>query len=161
MAINAYLEIDGVEGPSTSKPNCIDILSFEFGASQTCVYGEGASGHEAKAGRGSVSEVTIRKVTDKTTPHLFDHCVTGNILPKVTLYQDKPVGDKQEDYFKVELTDAILISHNINSTGTQVPTETLNIAFQTITVSYAAEKDDGTLDAFVPKGFNLHTLKPI
>ena len=28
MAVNAYLQIDGVEGPSTSKEKCIDILSF-------------------------------------------------------------------------------------------------------------------------------------
>ena len=35
MAVNAYLVIDGRPGPSTSKTNAIDILSFSFGASQT------------------------------------------------------------------------------------------------------------------------------
>src|SRR3569833_4171015 len=99
MAINAYIEIDGIQGPSTSRPNCIDILSFSFGASQATTYGAGASGQEAKAGRASVSDVTIMKVADKTTPFLFDHCVTGDILKKVTIYYDKPVKDKQEDYF--------------------------------------------------------------
>ncbi len=36
MAVNAYLIIDGRPGPSTSKQDAIDILSFSFGASQTC-----------------------------------------------------------------------------------------------------------------------------
>lgn len=160
MAVNGYLEIDGVEGPSTSRPKCIDILSFNFSASQTAMYGEGASGHEAKSGRARISDLTITKVTDKTTPHLFDHCVTGNILKKVVLYYDKPVSDQQEDYFKVELEDALITSIAVGGTKAH-PSETLNFAFQKITVAYAAEKDDGSLDAFVPKGYDLHTLKPV
>jgi type VI secretion system secreted protein Hcp len=160
MAINAYLEIDGIQGPSTSRPNCIDILSFSFGASQQSVYGEGASGQEAKSGRASVSTVNVMKVADKTTPFLFDHCVTGDILKKVTIYYDKPVKDKQEDYFKLELEDALIT--NVSLAGSKEhPTESISFAFQTVKVCYAAEKDDGTLDAFVPKGYNLHTLKPV
>jgi type VI secretion system secreted protein Hcp len=159
MAVNAYLEIDGVDGPSTSKSNCIDILSFSFGASQTSTYGEGASGHEAKSGRAHVSDVSVRKVADKTTPYLFDHCVTGDVLKKVTLYYDKPVKDQQEDYFKLELTDAVITSISLDGSK-EHPTESVSFAFQEIHVCYAAEKDDGTLDAFVPKGFNAQTLKP-
>ncbi len=34
MAVNAYLIIDGRPGPSTSKKDAIDILSFSFGASR-------------------------------------------------------------------------------------------------------------------------------
>lgn len=159
MAVNAYLEIDGVEGPSTSKPKCIDILSFSFGASQTSTYGEGASGHEAKSGRAHCGDVTVRKVADKTTPLLFDHCVTGDVLKTVTLYYDKPVKDKQEDYFKLELTDAVITSISLDGSQ-EHPTESLSFAFQKICVCYASEKDDGTLDAFVPKCFDMHTLKP-
>ena len=159
MAVNAYLQIDGVEGPSTSKEKCIDILSFGFGASQTSTYGEGASGHEAKSGRAHVSDLSVRKVADKTTPLLFDHCVTGDILKTVTLYYDKPVKDQQEDYFKLELTDAVITSISLDGSK-EHPTESLTFAFQKICVCYAAEKDDGTLDAFVPKCFDAQKLKP-
>ena len=51
MAVNAYLYVDGIQGPSTSKPNHIDVLSFSWGVNQTAVYGTGASGKEAKAAR--------------------------------------------------------------------------------------------------------------
>ena len=68
MAVNAYLFVEGVDGPSTSKPNHIDVLSFSWGVSQTSTYGAGASGKEAKAGRADFSNLTIMKVLDKTTP---------------------------------------------------------------------------------------------
>lgn len=31
-AVNAYLYVDGVQGPSTSRTNHIDILSFSWGS---------------------------------------------------------------------------------------------------------------------------------
>ena len=158
MAVNAYLMIDGTPGPSTSKTNAIDILSFSFGASMTANYGAGASGNEARSGRADVSNVTVMKVLDKTSPALFDHCVTGNILTKVTLLYDKPVGDSQEDYFKIEMTDALITS--VQLSGSQEnPSESVSFAFQKVSVAYNAEGDDGALTGFVPKGFDLATLK--
>ncbi len=106
MAVNAYLVIDGRPGPSTSKQDAIDILSFSFGASNTAVIGAGSSGGEARAGRANLGDVTIMKVLDKTSPLLFDDCVTGNYLKKVDIIYDKPMGDNQEDYFKIHMEDA-------------------------------------------------------
>ena len=97
MAVNAYLIIDGIPGPSTSKSGAIDILSFSFGASQTAVIGAGSSGGEARSGRANVSDVSIMKVLDKTSPLLFDHCVSGDYLKKVDILYDKPMGASQED----------------------------------------------------------------
>ena len=54
MAVNAYLIIDGRPGPSTSKQDAIDILSFSFGASQTAVIGVGSSGGESRSGRANL-----------------------------------------------------------------------------------------------------------
>ena len=159
MAVNAYLIIEGTPGPSTSKADAIDVLSFSFGVSQTSTYGAGASGKEAKSGRADFSNLSIMKVTDKTSPLLFDHCASGNILPKVTLLYDKPVGDKQDDYYKIELTDALITS--VQSSGSnENPMESVSFAFQKVEVAYNAEGDDGTLSGFVPKGFDLATLQP-
>jgi type VI secretion system secreted protein Hcp len=159
MAVNAYLVIDGTPGPSTSKDGAIDILSFSFGASMTATYGAGASGKEARAGRADVSNVTVMKVLDKTSPALFDHCVTGNILSKVTLLYDKPVGDSQQDYFKVEMTDALVTSIQLSGSS-ENPVESVAFAFQKVVVAYNPEGDDGSLQGFIPKGFDMSKLKP-
>ena len=157
MAVNAYLYVDGVDGPSTSKPGCIDVLSFSWGVSQTAVYGTGASGKEAKAGRANFSDLTIMKVLDKTTPLLCDHCATGDILKKVYLLYDKPVGDKQAPYFRIWIKDALITSVQLAGSS-ENPTESVSFAFQGVEIAYAPEKDDGTLDAAVRKGYDLELL---
>ena len=159
MAVNAYLYIDGVEGPSTSKPNHIDVLSFSWGVRQTSTYGPGQSGKEAKAGRADFSELTITKVLDKASPFIFDHCASGDILDGVYLLYDKPVGDKQDDYFRIYLKDALITSHQLGAAN-ENPTETVSFAFQALELAYRPEKDDGSLDGAIPKGFDLETLTP-
>jgi type VI secretion system secreted protein Hcp len=158
MAVNAYLTIDSIKGPSTSKADAIDVLSFSFGTSQTATYGAGASGMEGKAGRADFSNLSIMKVLDKTSPFLFEACVKAKVLKKVVLLYDKPVGDKQQDYFKISMADAIVTSQQLSGSN-ENPTESVSFAFQSIEVAYAAEKDDGTLDSFVPKGYSLEKLE--
>jgi len=158
VAVNAYLIVDGITGPSTSKTGAIDILSFSIGASNTSTYGAGASGLEAKAGRADLSNLSIMKVLDKTSTTLFNHCCSGDIPKKVILLYDKPVGTSQEDYYRVYLEDALVTSIQ-HSGSNENPTESVSFAFQAIEIAYKAEKDDGTLDAAIAKGFNLETLK--
>lgn len=155
MAVNAYLIIDGIEGQSTSRPKAIDIFSFSFGASLPVSFNQ-ASG-ESRAGRADFSNVTISKSVDKTSPQLFQDCISGDFLKKVEVVYDKPMGDKQEDYFKVEMEDAVITSISLGG-GNENPTESVSFAFKKIKVSYNPEKDK-KLEGFVDKGFDVQTLK--
>jgi type VI secretion system secreted protein Hcp len=157
MAVNAYLYVDTVEGPSTSRTNHIDVLSFSWGVSQTSTYGAGQSGKEAKAGRADFSNLTIMKVLDKTTPLLTDHCATGNILSKVYILYEKPVGDKQQAYFRIWIKDALITSVQLSGSN-ENPSESVSFAFQGVEIAYAPEKDDGSLDAAIRKGYDLELL---
>jgi type VI secretion system secreted protein Hcp len=157
VAVNAYLYIDGVQGPSTSRTDCIDILSYSWGVSNTSTYGAGASGMEAKAGRADFQELSIMKVLDKTTPLLCDHCASGNILTKVYILYQKPVGDMQQAYFRIWLKDALITSVQ-NSGSSENPAESVSFAYQACEIAYAPEKDDGSLDAAIRKGYSLETL---
>lgn len=158
MAVNAYMIIDGRPGPSTSKKDAIDILSFSFGASQTSVIGVGSSGGEARSGRANLQDISIMKVVDKVSPLLFDDCVTGNYLKKVDIIYDKPMGDSQEDYFKIHLEDALITSVQISGSS-ENPVESVTFAYSKIKVSYNPE-EDGSLKGFIDKGFDVLKLKP-
>jgi type VI secretion system secreted protein Hcp len=158
MAVNAYLIIDGRPGPSTSKQNAIDILSFSFGASMAHVIGVGSSGGESRAGRANLNDLTVMKVADKTSPLLFDDCVTGNVLAKIDLIYDKPMGDAQEDYFKIHLENALITSWQISGSN-ENPVESISFAFNKVKVSYNPE-ENGSLKGFIDKGFDLLALKP-
>lgn len=158
MAVNAYLHIEGVDGPSTNSPGNIDILSFSWGVAQTSTYGAGSSGKESKAGRADFANLSIMKVTDKTSPLLMDHCASGDILKNVYIIYQKPVGDKQQAYFRIYLADALITGVHLSGSN-ENPTEQVSFAYQSVEVAYAPEKDDGSLDAAVRKGFDLATVK--
>ena len=101
------------------------------------------------------------KVADKTSPLLFANCIEGSVLKTVTILYDKPsgvAGNQQVDYFKITLSDAVITSIQ-HSGSSENPSESISFAYQAIEVAYAPEKDDGTLDNFVPKGYSLETLK--
>jgi type VI secretion system secreted protein Hcp len=158
MAVNAYLLIDGRPGPSTSKENAIDILSFSFGATQQAVIGAGSSGGEARAGRANLHDISIMKVVDKTSPLLFDDCVTGNYLATVDIIYDKPMGDDQEDYYKIHMENALITSiQHSGSSENQV--ESVSFAYSKVKVSYNPE-EGGSLQGFIDKGFDVLALKP-
>jgi type VI secretion system secreted protein Hcp len=156
MAVNAYCIIDGVPGPSTSLSNAIDILSFSFGASNSAVFGPGSSGGESRTGRADVSHVTIMKVTDKTSPQLFENCVTGDYIKSVDVQYFKPMGNKQDVYYKIHMENVIITSVQISGSN-ENPTESVSFAFAKVKVSYNPEKD-GKLQGFVDKGFDVEKL---
>ena len=158
MAVNAYLVIKGRPGPSTTKKDAIDILSFSFGASQNSVIGAGSSGGEARSGRADVSNVSVTKVTDKLTPALFEDCVLGTYLDEVDVIYDKPLGKGQEDYFKIHMEDALITSIQLSGSS-ENPVESISFAFSKIKVSYNPE-EGGALKGFIDKGFDVLKLKP-
>ena len=158
MAVNAYLKVDGRPGASTSKQGYIDVLSFSFGATQQHVIGPASAGAEARVGRADVHNLTVMKAMDKTSPLLFDDCVTGNVLNSVDLIYDKPMGDQQEDYIKYHM-EKVLITSVQHSGSNENPTESVSFAFEKIKVSYNPE-EEGQLKGFIDKGFDLMKLKP-
>ena len=80
------------------------------------------------------------KVLDKTSPLLFDDCVTGNYLNKVDIIYDKPMGDNQEDYFKIHMENALITSIQLSGSS-ENPVESISFAFSKIKVSYNPEED--------------------
>ena len=79
-------------------------------------------------------------------------------MNEVYILYDKPVGDKQQDYFRIYLKDALITSVQLSGSN-ENPTESVSFAFQGVEVAYRPEKDDGTLDAAIRKGYDLETLK--
>jgi type VI secretion system secreted protein Hcp len=159
MAVNAYLIIDGVDGPSKSRSKAIDIFSFSFGTSLAANFQAGASGGESRVGRASLSDVSITKATDHTSPTLFDYGVRGEFFKQVEIIYDKAVGGaKQEDYFKITMENAVVSNFNVSGSS-ENPTESISFAFRKIKLSYNPEKDDGSLAGFVDKGFDAASLE--
>lgn len=154
MAVNGYVKMDNVDGVSTSKSGFTEIFSFSMGASQNPSINEG----QLRAGKADVQHIAIMKALDKTSPVLFDYCVTGKFFKKVEIIYDKAHGDGQVEYFKLTLEDSMITSFQLSGSS-ENPTESLSLAFQKITVSYNPELVDGSMAGFVDKGFDMTKLK--
>jgi type VI secretion system secreted protein Hcp len=159
MAVNAYLIIKGRPGPSISKKDAIDILSFSFGVSQANVIGAGSSGAESTAGRANLTDISIMKVTDKLTPDLFLDCASGTVHDEVDIIYDKPVGvsNAQQDYFKIHMEKAFITSMQVSGSS-ENPTESLSFAYSKIKISYNPE-ESGVMKGFINKGFDALKFK--
>jgi type VI secretion system Hcp family effector len=139
-AVNAYLVVDGIDGASTSRPHAIDILSFSTGASRAV-----DTNQAARVRRLVCQGINVMKVADRTTPLLVQAVFTGRVFPTATVVYDKPVGDRQQDYFTIQLSNATIASVQ-ESGSNENPTESVSFVATDYTFSFRPEKDDGTLD---------------
>src|ERR1043165_4701253 len=85
------------------------------------------------------------KVADRTTPVLVQAVFTGRVFPSATVVYDKAVGDHQQDYFTIQLSNATIASVQ-ESGSNENPTESVSLVGTEYTFSFRPEKDDGTLD---------------
>jgi type VI secretion system secreted protein Hcp len=156
MAINAYMKIDGITGQAKAKDGHIDIGSFSFGVSQSVH--PGSQGEDKHSGKADFSSVNVAKVVDKTSTDLFVACAKGHVFKNVKLIYDKPTkGGKQEEYFYLELTNAIISNANYSGGG-EHPQEAISLSFDKIKMGYKSEKADGSLDGWVEKYYDAVKL---
>jgi type VI secretion system secreted protein Hcp len=142
-AVNAYLLVDGITGGSTSRENAIDLLSFSQGVSRVVATTAGAAAG-ARVGKVACSDLSIMKVVDVASVPLIQAAFTGQIIPHVTVIYDKPVGDKQQTYFTITLSNVIVTSVP-QSGSNENPTESVSFSATTFAYSFSPEKDDGSL----------------
>ncbi|HEY6945448.1 MAG TPA: type VI secretion system tube protein Hcp [Candidatus Acidoferrum sp.] len=148
-----FLKIDGVEGESPDKDHKkeIQILSFNFGATQP---GSAGFGGGSGVGKVQLHDFQFSKYTDSATPKLFEFCATGKHTPTVTLTCRK-AGGSQQEYFKVKMSDVIVssISH-AGSGGEALPVESISLNFSKIEMEYKPQDEKGGLGGVIKAGWN-------
>jgi len=109
MAIDVYLQIDGIKGESADDKHkgWIECKSVQFGVYQP------NSGERKTVERGELSDVTITKLTDLATPILLQTCLMGKTVRKAKLEFLRADGDgKPIKYFEIELENVLIGSVN-------------------------------------------------
>lgn len=145
MAWDAYLTIEGVSGESqrSGHEGEIEIISFDFGASNPSSVGVGSGGG---TGTVSLSPFTVVKKTDAASAELFMKCCTGEHFPtgKLTLY--KSGGSAALDYLVYDFEELYVsaIQWSGADSGDPVPQEVVNFDFGRVEITYAEQNPDGT-----------------
>ena len=127
------LKIPGIPGTSTLEghENEIVLNSLQFGGGQVVP----RSGPKPCAGPSSkteLSEFTLTKQTDKSSPKLVSAIAAGTVFPQVTLtIGSLPGGAGFQETDRYVLSDAFLTGYSVSSGGF-VPSESLSVRFQSV-----------------------------
>jgi type VI secretion system secreted protein Hcp len=137
--VDYFLKIDGIEGESTDAAHAaeIDVLSWAWGMSNS---GNPAPGGGGGAGKVNFHDLSITKTIDKATPKLMQACATGKHIKEVILTaarsRDGKSGGKSQDYFVITMSDVVISSCSVGSSGDSLPMEAVSFNFAKVKVEY-------------------------
>lgn len=139
MAMEAFLLIDSLKGESQAKDmtNYMNLLSFSFGASNSSNFSS-ASGGGAKA-KGELSHFSVMKYSEQASATLLQNCLSGEHFKSAKVMLRKSTGKGgQAPYIEYDFEHVIVssIQWSGSAGGDEVPTESLSLAFDKVTVTY-------------------------
>lgn len=154
MAFDAYLKIDGIEGEAKDKNHngWIQLLAVNHNLVQTGT--EATAGGAHSSGRINHADVACVKSMDSSSPNLYLSCCNGKSHKTATIEFQRAVGDKQQVFYKIELTD-VLISSVSPSVSGDFPTESFGLKYGTIKWTYTKTDTDGKATGDVVAGWNV------
>ena len=162
MAWDAFFQIEGVDGEAqrAGHEGQIEIMSFSLGASNPSSVGYGSGGG---TGTVSLSSFSVMKLTDATSPALFQKCCEGEHYPTAKLTLKKSGGSGGAlDYLVYDFEEVYVdsIQWSGASGGDPLPTESVSFSFGKITVTYAVQNPDGTKAGETPGSWDVRTRTP-
>ena len=134
------------EGESNDDfcPKWIELHSFSISSSQAIGAAQSTAGGRTGE-RCDISDLSISKDLDKTSPYLFKWCSDGEHLPKVVIRCFRSIGDLGEAagggktgkqcYQTIVLKDALISSYSISG-GAGIPMESVTFNPGAVIVNY-------------------------
>jgi type VI secretion system secreted protein Hcp len=153
MAVDYFLQIDGIEGESVDAKHkaWIDVLSWSWGETQP---GAPVVGSGGGAGKVSMQDFNFVTRVSKASPRLFLACANGQHFKEARLVGRK-AGKEQQEFLTWTFSDILVTSYQTGgSQGAELPTDSASLNFSKVKVEYRAQKADGTLDAPISAGWD-------
>ena len=87
MAIDVYLQIDGIKGESqdSTHQGWIEIVQAQWGVTQPVLSSSGSGTGGRTTGRSEYRTLSLAKLADLASPLLMQHCTNGKTIPKAKL----------------------------------------------------------------------------
>jgi type VI secretion system secreted protein Hcp len=161
MAIDAYLQVDGIKGESADSAHqgWIELTSAHWGVTQprsTSV--STAGGHTA--GHSEHRTLSLTKLADLASPVLMQHCSMGKTIAKAKLEFMRADGDgKPVKYYQVELEN-VMLSHmdQVMHDGGVLQDE-IGLCFSKVKWTYTQQKIAGGSSGSSSGGWDLAAKK--
>lgn len=143
-------EIKG-EGSAKGFEGAISISSFQFGAG-IGVHTTMGSTTNRVAGQASLSEITLTKNLDETSPSIFSALCQGESFPKMSIHFLIAIGkdDTGNNEYLTYNLENVIFSGWSQSSGGDRPQESISLNFSKITMLYKTEVEAGKLEGKAP-----------
>jgi type VI secretion system secreted protein Hcp len=130
----------------------MEVESVQFGTGRTITSPVGSSSKREATAAG-VSEITLTKLMDSTSPLLFQEALVGKaVKAKINLIE---TGTKQLfPYLQVTLTNAMISGYSVTSDGDR-PKESITVNFTQIEYKYTPQDDTSLTGTPVPVTYDL------
>jgi len=135
-----YMKIDGIDGEvtATGYEGHIAILGFGHSVSRPSYTGDGPIGDA------DFQDIRVIKAINSTSPLLSLMVAKGDVISEVTLYFTRDEGPEKWCYYKIELTESVVITGLVPSIGAAAGTEMVSFSFGRI--RWVAKKTPGDPD---------------
>jgi type VI secretion system secreted protein Hcp len=156
MAYDAFLKLNGVTGESQKENHKgeIDIMSFSWGASNDSAVGTGTG---ISVGKVNISDFTVMKTTDSSSPVLFQKCCDGSVITSGVVTLQRQIQGTATPYLVYNFQNVFVTSVQWSGTGGvgDAPSESIGFCFEVGTVDYTPQKDDGSSGDQIHGGWDV------
>ena len=142
MAVDMFLELDGIKGESMDKTHKdkIDLLAWSWGMSQTGTTHHGSGGG---AGKANFQDISCTKYFDKASADLMFASASGKHIAKGQLIVRK-AGEKPLEYLTISFEKALVTAYSTGgSGGAERITENITLNFAKVKVEYITQSEKG------------------
>ena len=159
IAIDVYLQIDGIKGESTDSVHqgWIELTSAQWGVKQPkSAAASTGGGHTAE--RCEHQSIAITKLADLSSPILMQICSAGKTIPKARLEFMRADGQGERvRYYEVELENVLI--GNISQVVHQgdVLHDSLGLKYSKVKWKYSQQKIGGGASGNTSGGWDLAT----
>lgn len=161
MAIDVYLQIEGIKGESADSAHqgWIELTSAQWGVLQPkSATASTGGGHTAE--RCEHQSVSITKLADLSSPIFMQTCSAGRTIPKAKLEFMRADSDGHPvKYYEVELENVLIGSVDQAVHEGSILHDTIGLKFSRVKWKYTQQKIGGGVGGNTAGGWDLSTNK--
>lgn len=157
MAIDVYLQIEGIKGESadSAHQDWIELTSAHWGVTQPRSTSVSTSGGHT-SGRCEHRALTLSKLADLASPILMQHCSMGKTIPKAKLEFMRADGQgKPVKYYEVELENVMIASMEQLVSQGSIVNDSIGLRFSKVKWKYTQQKIGGGAGGNTAGGWDL------
>src|SRR3954447_5399789 len=136
MAVECFLKIEqpDLKGEAAALPGQIDVVAWQWAASQAGTMHTGTGGG---AGKANAHDLSILKFVDSASPNLMQAVISGKQFGRMTLTCRKASGADPVNYLVVDMEKVIITSLKASTAGDEERfTENVTLNFAQYRMTY-------------------------